>query len=223
MNFPVVHAFRPTRIHPSLQSHCRKDPPRMPLILLNCMMLSMSSFVFLHNLFILLSTSMQRRSSISSMLSCSQVTILTASTVKEIDKMIEILASAVNKLIRFYYPLDQPTEADSTRSSDDETSREARRMLKSELSVDDCHTLAALLLGNDRTMSLLSSKSPSSFSFSADLDHHADDDSTCLVPALLSIFSFGFRAKMALGPKKHVWDFVHRAARQMTPGGLLHD
>lgn len=168
-------------------------------------------------------TSMQRRSSISSMLSCSQVTILTASIVKEIDKMIEILASVVNKLIRFYYPLDQPTEADSTRSSDDEISREARRMLKSELSVDDCHTLAALLLGNDRTMSLLSSKYPSSFSFSADLDHHADDDSTCLVPALLSIFSFGFRAKMALGPKKHVWDFVHRAARQMTPGDLISD
>ena len=50
-----------------------------------------------------------------------------------------------------------------------------------------------------------------------DLARDLDVEESALIPAVLDIILLGFCSKTVLGPKKHVWDFVHRVVRKIKP------
>ena len=144
------------------------------------------------------------------------------------DRVIEHLACAVNNLIRFFHPLNAVSDA-QTKQTDEDASEKLRRQLKTVLSLDECYTLATLILGKTRVASTIA-ESPQVVVRQGsvelvDGDELRDDDDEDgapqqmeLVPALADVFRFGFRAKTVLGPSKHIWDFINRATRKISPG-----
>ena len=152
---------------------------------------------------------------------------------RDMDGIIEHLASAVNALIRFFHPPStapaaSETELDaSLRTSEDDASVQLRRQLRSVQSVDECQSLAALVLGKSRVqhsphddgeehvIALALPERADSVTAAAEEETDASHE---LVPALLEVFRLGFHAKAALGPNKHIWDFISRATRKLTAG-----
>jgi hypothetical protein len=56
---------------------------------------------------------------------------------------------------------------------------------------------------------------------SFDLARDLDVEESALIPAVIDVIALGFRSKTVLGPKKHVWDFVHRVVRKFKPGEFI--